>query len=344
MKGRKLGALALVAPLVLGACSSSSSSSKSSSTAAPTATTAAAPQAITVLAGANDAADRHIAVLAFMPAEISVHVGTKVTWSWEKTGEPHSVSFYPGEQRPPVPPDPKTFAPVPPTGPLDGTSAASSGLQPTGPEPAKPFTVSFAKAGAYKYYCVIHPTMSGTVNVTEASGTEDSASTVAIKGESDLKSYVAEGQAAAKELASATPEKNATSDGATTYTVQMGKSTQHTEVMAFAPTPATVKAGDKVTFVNSSHAPHTASFFNGHPPILNPESPEAGKAAPGPSPQTLNTTDLFNTGVLPPDNPPGHGPPLVARSYTYKVPAAGTYAYICIFHAQQGMTGTIVAS
>ncbi|GAC1534624.1 MAG: hypothetical protein NVS3B12_15650 [Acidimicrobiales bacterium] len=295
--------------------------------------------------GLNDPADKHITVNAFMPAEISVHVGTSVTWTWDGTLEPHSVSFYPGDGRPaPGPPDPKTFAPIPATGPLDGTSAASSGLQPAGPEPAKPFKASFAKTGTYKYYCVIHPQMLGTVNVTEASDKQDTATEVASKGKDEQERYLAEGQGAAKELAATAPEKNSTSDGATTYTIVMGKSTRHTDVMAFSPSPANIKAGDKVMFVNSSSAPHTATFYNGKPPFHGPDDPAARTPSPGTSPQTLNTTDLFNTATLPPDAPPGHGPPLPARSYIYKVPAAGNYAYICVFHSNEGMTGTIAAS
>ena len=340
----------LVVPLILGACSSSSSSSSSSSapvtpaTAAVTSTSAAAPQAITVQAGINDPADQHIAVRVFMPSEISVHVGTKVTWVWDGAREPHSVSFYPGDQRPPFPPDPKGFGPLPATGPLDGTNAASSGLQPTGPQPAQPFSVSFAKAGTYKYYCVLHPTMVGTVNVTEASGAQDSASAVAAKGKTEMEQYLAEGEAASKQLASAKPETTQTSDGATTYTVQMGVSTRHTDVNAFGPTPVNLKAGDKVMFLNDSLVVHTASFFNGHPAIRDPEDPAARKPAPGTSPQTLNTTDLFNTGALLPNAPPGAGPPVPVRSFIFKVPASGTYSYICIYHANQAMAGTIVAS
>jgi plastocyanin len=53
---------------------------------------------------------------------------------------------------------------------------------------------------------------------------------------------------------------------------------------------------------------------------------------------------LFNTGTLPPNAPPGAGPPLAARSYTYTVPTAGTYNYVCIYHVPSGMAGTISVS
>jgi len=133
-------------------------------------------------------------------------------------------------------------------------------------------------------------------------------------------------------------------DRSTTWKVEMGATTAHTDILAFAPVPAAVKKGDKVTFVNNSMAPHTASFFNETPPIMNPEDPAAQKAAPGPSPQKLSSKGLYNTGLLPPDAPPGAGPPEAARSFTFSVPTAGEYQYICIFHAPSGMAGAIKAS
>ena len=125
----------------------------------------------------------------------------------------------------------------------------------------------------------------------------------------------------------------------------MGVSTAHTDVLAFSPTPAKAKAGDTVTFVNSSAAPHTASFFGaGSQPINNPLDPRTDAPAPGPSPQTLTSSGFFNTGLLPPDVPPGHGAPRSARSFSFKVPTAGTYGYVCILHASSAMTGSITVS
>ena len=66
--------------------------------------------------------------------------------------------------------------------------------------------------------------------------------------------------------------------------------------------------------------------------------------APGKSPQTLNATDVFNTGWLPPNAPPGAGPPAAVRSFSFKVPAAGSYSYVCLLHAPSGMGGTLKAS
>ena len=44
-------------------------------------------------------------------------------------------------------------------------------------------------------------------------------------------------------------------DRSTTWKVEMGTTTAHTDILAFAPVPAAVKKGAKVTFVNNSMAP-----------------------------------------------------------------------------------------
>ena len=79
-------------------------------------------------------------------------------------------------------------------------------------------------------------------------------------GNAETKKYLAEGEAAKRKLLAAKPKQTKNSDGSTTYNVELGASTAHTDVLAFAPTPKNVKAGDHVTFVNNSLAPHTASF------------------------------------------------------------------------------------
>jgi plastocyanin len=312
-------------------------------TAATTTTTVAAPKDIEIGAGTKDPSDPNVAVLQFMPAKVTVAVGTPVTWTWKGT-EPHSVTFLkPGQTLPDPGSDPSLFAPDPtagPAGPYDGTTFLNSGLQPLGAA-ANPFTVSFAKAGTYQYNCVIHPQMVGTIDVVAAGGTVDTPATVATARATDEAMYLAEGRKAKASLLAEAPTKASNADGSTTWTVHMGASTAHTDVLAFAPTPADVKAGDTVTFVNSSGAPHTASF---NAPFQDPTDPRTDKYAPGPSPQTLTATGFYNSGLLPPDAPPGAGPPLAARSFSFKVAGAGTYSYVCLLHAPSGMVGVIKAT
>src|SRR5690606_32645770 len=116
-------------------------------------------------AGLNDPEDSTIAVLQFLPAKATVPVDTPITWTWSGA-EPHSVTFLaPGvELPPPGTDDAEWFPPKPATGPYDGSTTVSSGLQPLGQE-AQPFELTFSQTGTYSYYCVIHPLMIGTLDV-----------------------------------------------------------------------------------------------------------------------------------------------------------------------------------
>lgn len=99
-------------------------------------------------------------------------------------------------------------------------------------------------------------------------------------------------------------------------------------------------------FVNNSQAPDTATFPGKQPPIVDPTSPQTEETIPGPSPQTLNTSDLFNSGLLPPNVPQGPDsppPPKAVRSFTFVVPEKGKYEYYCILHTLSGMGGLIRA-
>ena len=301
----------------------------------------AAPTDIQIGAGTNDAKDNNVAVLAFMPANVSVAVGTPVTWQWSGS-EPHSVTFLkPGTTLPAPGSDTKVFAPTPPTGPYDGTTLVNSGLVPLGPTAPPDFKMTFAKAGTYTYHCVIHPTMIGKVTVTAAGGTVDTPAAVAQRRAADQASYLAEGRAAKAALLAEAPTTKKNANGTTTWTVHMGASTAHTDVLAFAPTPVGIKKGDTVTFLNSSGAPHTASF---NAPFQDPTDPRTDVAYPGKSPQTLTATGFHNSGLLPPDAPPGAGPPEAARSFSFVVPGAGAYSYVCLLHAPSGMVGVINAT
>jgi plastocyanin len=330
----------LITVLVAAGCGNDDSNSKAAST---TTSTVAAPKNIEIGAGVNDPKDPNVAVLQFMPAKVAVAVGTPVTWAWNGT-EPHSVTFLkPGTTLPDPGSDPTLFAPDPatgPAGPYDGTTMLNSGLQPLGAA-ANPFTVSFAKAGTYTYHCVIHPQMVGEIDVVDAGGTVDTPAAVATSRASDVAKYLKEGRDAKAQLLAEAPMKANNADGSTTWTVNMGISTAHTDVLAFSPTPRGVKAGDTVTFLNSSGAPHTASF---NAPFQDPTDPRTDVPAPGKSPQTLTATGFYNSGLLPPDAPPGAGPPPAARSFSFKVAGAGTYSYVCLLHAPSGMVGVINAT
>jgi plastocyanin len=271
-------------------------------------------------------------------------VNTAVNWTWEGTIEPHSVTFLkPGQVLPDPGSDPSLFAPTPPTGPYDGSTFVNSGLAPLGPATVPPFTMTFSKTGTYQYFCVIHPQMVGQVVVAAAGGQTDTPQQVFDRGNTEKQQWLTEGQNAAKDFLAKPAASTDNGDGTKTWRVEMGTSTPHTDILAFSQPPA-MKAGDKLQFVNNSGAPHTGTFSGSEPPIQDPSDPRTDPPAPGPSPQTLNSTAFFNTGLLPPNAPPGAGPPEAVRTYTYAVPTPGTFAYYCILHAPSGMGGQVTAS
>jgi len=293
-------------------------------------------------AGLNDPKDRNIAILQYLPQSVTITAGSAVEWKIAGP-EPHSVTFLPpGRNLPQGPPDQSLFAPTPaPGGTYDGKSLVNSGLVPQGPTAAPPFRVSFPTAGKFTYVCVIHPNMTGTVTVVDKGAKADTQADVTSRSDTELNQWLAEGRAAKEKLMQSPPTSTRNADGTSSWKVEMGVSTPHTDVLAFVSPSSDVKMGDTVTFVNNSTAPHTASFAGKGSLPQNPEDPLAQTPAPGPSPQTLNPTDVFNTGLLPPNAPPGGGPPEVARSFSFVAKTTGTFSYICIFHVGSGMGGAI---
>jgi plastocyanin len=84
---------------------------------------------------AGTSAEVSIAGFAFDPASLSVTVGTQITWTNEDS-TPHTVTFSDG----------------PDSGSLDQ---------------GETFQHTFDTAGTYDYICTIHPTMQGSVEVTD---------------------------------------------------------------------------------------------------------------------------------------------------------------------------------
>jgi plastocyanin len=115
--------------------------------------------------------------------ELSIKAGDSVTFEMEKNnkGAPHTITFLSGTEDPDlIGPQPQAGgppklllnsrvlmpAPLPP-GPFDGTGYYNSGLLVTqGPTP-QTFTVTFTKAGTFKYQCTFHDDegMKGTIIV-----------------------------------------------------------------------------------------------------------------------------------------------------------------------------------
>src|SRR5829696_6961642 len=96
-------------------------------------------------ADAQDGAAITIVDFAFQPASLEVPAGTTVTWT-NGGAAPHTVT-------------------------ADGGAFDSGRLA-----PGATFSQTFDTAGTFTYHCEIHPQMTGTIVVTEASGAPAAAS------------------------------------------------------------------------------------------------------------------------------------------------------------------------
>jgi len=329
----RLAVLGMAALLLLAGCTSKSNKNGGGPP----------PSTLALRAGVNDPKDTTVAVLSYLPSNATVKVGATVKWT--ATGpEQHTISFLPSGQARPAPGTAAALAlqkPKPPTGSFDGTQTVSSGLGPTSQTPMT-FSLTFSKAGTYTYFCSIHAAMQGTINVTSDTSKADTQVAATQRGQQEENSYEAEGEAAKQKLLSTPLQKKKNADGTTTWTVLMGTATAHTAVLAYQPAGPSIKAGDHVEFINDSGVPHTASFAFGVPAPQNPEGPNVKKAS-GKSPLTLGTKGFFNSGWLLANAPPGAGPPLALRSFTFIVPKAGSFNFFCALHSLSGMGGSITA-
>ena len=277
----------------------------------------------------------------YLPGDLTILVGDSLKWTIE-SDEPHSVTFGNGPAG--VPPDewPVTgltgTVPPPPgvanlTGTYGGTGFLNTGLL----WPDSTATVQFTAAGSLSYICVIHPGMSGTVNVV-ASGTtttQAEADAKATLTRNAMNGAVAGLQAAAEAAVTETER----SDGTSLWSIataavgpvgpQPGGGTGFLELLRFIPSSLQIEQGDTVKWTAPSV--HTVTFLAAgtDPSSVNPfTTPPAGGS-------TYDGTSLYHSGLL---GIPAPGSP---NTYELTFPDAGSFNYICSLHIFLGQTGVI---
>ena len=215
---KAVGLLALTAAVVVGVSAGASASTGAS---------AAPPEpGVTVYAGPNLQApppgvNKNADALFFYPKVVTVHVGDTVTWQFRGfhtvtfAGRLHPYPFIgPAGKKQPVVKDaagqPFWWAgKLPVLGlspmsllPQDGGTISSpsqvrnSGLvrilTSTQKKPPAPYTLTFAKAGTYRYECAVHPAMRGVVRVLPSSASVPSAEAQENQGKIELAHTVAD--------------------------------------------------------------------------------------------------------------------------------------------------------
>lgn len=321
--------------------------------------------ALTVLVGAGQGSET---LNAFYPMAIRVPAGESVTWQ-QNSDEIHTVTFLGGEAYPAfveaapggqagamrINPN-AAFSTRQPGGAVEaysGTTYVNSGIMsPVPTTPGAPindtFTLNFDTPGVYTYVCLVHgPGMSGTVTVDPATSTEAmTASEVESQAQEEIHAGLASLAAVRQQAQTALSEIGP--NGTTLWHVRAGLSDFITgnlqaELLEFAPSDLTVKAGDTVIWGSNSF--HTVTFLpNGEPLEFIVPSPQPGGPpelllnpqvlAPAKPAATYAPGQYYNSGVI------GSAGP-VGESWALTFDTPGTYNYICVVHLPQGMVGTI---
>jgi plastocyanin len=225
-----------------------------------------------------------------------------------------------------------------------GAKAVLSGL-PLSNRP-KAMTVRFTKPGTYRYFCDVHPGMTGIVKVVSSRSRVPSAA----QDRRTLRRQEASALATARRLAKTPAPGNNTVDvGAA------GKG--NVTFFAFVPSTLTVPHGTTVTFrMNARNEIHTATIGPGDPekqpqsylgqieaafqgPLLDPRGiypsePPGALAALTP---TFHGNGFWNSGALDLDS----ATPTVPAANAVTFAAPGTYQVFCMIHPFMHATVTV---
>ncbi len=271
---------------------------------------------ITVKAGGGEMG---YAVNQFMPNTVTVAAGATIAFAFEWS-EPHSVTFgVPG----PAATSPATY---------DGSAGLNTDLI---FGPAADFEVKFPKAGSYQYFCIIHPKMIGTVNVIGAGGQgePDSKLSASTRAKAQYSSAITQLKNLAAALNAVPVAITQQPGGASQYSLAVGGViADGSDVQQFFPGAAKIKVGDSIKWTNKTETPHTVTFnAPPGPPQGDPLATPISKPAPA-----FDGTGFWNSGTIwsIPD-------PAARNTFEMTFGKAGTYTYVCILHAPQGMVGTV---
>jgi len=271
---------------------------------------------------------------AFYPGTIAVHPGDRIVFT---PVSPHTVTFN-------APPIFKffLFAPTASSGTLGSPGdLVNSGFNPGAPP--SPFTLTVGGGlppGSYKYICLLHRGMSGTVNVLPLS--ERLPKTDAEYGVIASRE-IARDLATAAEIAAEARENNEDEDGAPT--VSVGAGNKRVTNLRFFPSTVTIHVGQTVTFVKTHDPtePHTVSFG----PEVGPPPREFFPA--GPITTASPSTQVHSGWLLTKEQVDFYGfasspfASVVARTkFKVTFTAAGEYDYICAIHDEVGMRAKVI--
>lgn len=291
--------------------------------------------------------------MAFLPNEVWIHAGDSITWTFA-SGDIHTVSFLTVGQ-----PYPFDFTsgcpPVSASGSsFDGSTCVSSAPSVKG----QTFAVTFPKSGNYEIVCLVHPEMFGVIHVLDISENlpfeqedydeqaEDQAE--ALLKDADAHShhhsigdmFSARVRPGTRHVTAGTGEIAATAGGQQAFSS-----------VRFIDGTVEIHAGDTVEWTNLDPVlGHTITFGTEPQDLFDPS------CSPNCSVNTDPDGALHATITGPGQNvhsgaivalledEPGvpQGPVFPPTRFRVTFTKAGTYPYICAFHDNLGMKGTVI--
>ena len=241
----------------------------------------------------------------------------------------------------------------------DGMNLVSSGAI-ANAAPSSFFVQMNVSPGTYRYHCLIHPQMQGSITVV---GDSQRASAVAQVNKAAARQLKADTKAALeKEEETNDTSVTRNANGSRTITMIAGTATRYVEIAEMLPRNLTIRAGDTVKWVTRTlQDPHTVTFPlgsgsdsvdplaflcegaagdtpppGGPPPSFGCANPLDSEAHVMPQPQgpTLisSTATVASSGIIS-TLPPG------PDNYSFTFTALGSFPYMCRIHDH--MVGTV---
>jgi plastocyanin len=291
----------------------------------------------TVGAQSNDKGDQ---ALAFLPNEIWIHAGDRITWTFD-ADEIHTLTFLRADQPRPFfldgcpgfSMDPATY---------DGSMCVTTPPMVKG----QTFTVIFPAAGNFKLVCLVHENMTSVVHVFGLAETLPHDQTFYDKQAESQRHELLE--AAHKvDAGHALPNsRQGVTAGIGEVTAKAGGSNT-VSVLRFSHDNIHIHAGQTVEWDNQDPVtPHTITF--GPDPVGDPTppSPDVTVDTDGARHAIIDSTsDTTHSGFIiaaPQERLGLPQAPLGVTRFRVTFPNAGTFPYQCALHDDLGMTGQVI--
>lgn len=291
----------------------------------------------TVGAQSNDKGDQ---ALAFLPNEIWIHAGDRITWTFD-ADEIHTLTFLRADQPRPFFADGcPGFSTDPAT--YDGSTCVTTPPMVSG----QTFTVIFPVAGNFKLVCLVHENMTSVVHVFDLAETLPHDQAFYDKqAESQRHELLENAHKVAASHALPNSPQGVTA-GAGDVTAKAGGSNT-VSVLRFSHDNIHIHAGQTVEWDNQDPVtPHTITF--GPDPVGDPAppSPDVTVDPDGARHAIIDSTsDTTHSGFIiaaPQERLGLPQAPLGVTRFRVTFPNAGTFPYQCALHDNLGMTGQVI--